>query len=42
MQDLAIYKVSRKDGRSVIEALEIDPNTFDIYDRWEEGIFTNV
>lgn len=40
--DLVVYKVSREGGRSVIRALEIDPDSFDIYDRWEAGVFTEA
>ncbi len=38
--DFIAYRVSRQDGRSVLKAIEIDPKTFDVYERWEKGLST--
>ena len=38
MSDFIAYRVSREGGRSVLKQIEIDPDTFDVYERWENGL----
>jgi AAA domain, putative AbiEii toxin, Type IV TA system len=38
MDEFIAYRVSREDGRSVVKAIEIEPDTFDVYERWEQGL----
>jgi predicted ATPase len=38
LDEVAVYKVFREGGRTVISAIEIDPETYDVYEQWERGI----
>jgi predicted ATPase len=38
VEDLAIYKVSRKNEQTNFKKIEIDDDDFDIYENWEDGI----
>jgi hypothetical protein len=42
MEDFIAYRVSRKDGRSILKRIEIEPETFDVYERWENGISVDL
>ena len=36
--DVAIYRVMRSAGKSDFTPITIDPDTFDVYELWEEGL----
>ena len=38
LEDFIAYRVARKNDRSVLTKIEIDPNDFDVFTRWENGL----
>jgi len=38
LSQVAVYRVRRTGGKSVFTLIDIDPDTFDVYDLWEEGL----
>jgi predicted ATPase len=38
LEDLAIYRVTRRDGSTHLQRIDIDPADYDIYERWENGL----
>ena len=42
LADVAIYRVSRSDGRTRVKEIPVDPETFDIYNAWEHGLTLEV
>jgi hypothetical protein len=42
LEDVVAYRVRRVDKRTVLEEIEIDDETFDVYERWEHGLTNKV
>jgi predicted ATPase len=38
LTDVAVYRVSRAEGKSLFKAIAIDPEDFDVYELWEDGL----
>jgi len=38
LKDVAVYRVSRSEGKSIFKPVAIDPDTFDVYELWEDGL----
>jgi hypothetical protein len=38
LNDVAVYKVARRGGRSIFTLIDIEPETFDVYDLWDDGL----
>jgi predicted ATPase len=38
LEDIVVYRVSRQDGRTKVNPIQIDPEDYDIYERWEAGL----
>ena len=38
LADVVVYRVSRTGGRSVFRPIDIDPDDFDVYEVWEDGL----
>jgi len=35
---VAVYRVSRSEGKKHLQACCFDPDTFDVYELWEDGL----
>jgi hypothetical protein len=40
LDEVALYRVARVGGQSVLENMQIDPETFDVYGAWDRGLTT--
>ena len=42
LDEVALYRVSRDQGRTVVAHLDIDPETFDVYGTWDHGLTVDI
>jgi predicted ATPase len=38
LDEIAVYRVTRENGQTVVRPIQIDPDDFDIFERWERGL----